>query len=55
MEKLILEPAVESPAGTRYCSNCTMTKNSVGGFWKLYANKKNRRWVCKSCAERQFK
>ena len=50
-----LEPAAESPAGTRFCSNCAMTKNSAGGFWKVYANKKNRRWLCKECAERRFR
>jgi hypothetical protein len=49
-----LEPATPSPSGTRYCSNCQLTKNAVGGFWKLYDNKTKRRWICKQCAEKRF-
>jgi hypothetical protein len=55
MEKLNLEPAVTSPAGTRYCSNCSQTRKSDGGFWKVCENRKNRRWLCKSCSEKKFK
>lgn len=50
-----LEPAKPNLSGERYCSNCGYTKNSDGGFWKLFANNLKRRWVCKSCGEKRYK
>jgi hypothetical protein len=50
-----LEPAEPSPSGERYCSNCGLTKNAEGGYWKLFSSKLKRRWVCKQCAERRLK
>jgi hypothetical protein len=48
------EPAKQSPAGDRYCSNCSLTKNSQGGYWKIIANGKNRRWLCSSCMNKKL-
>jgi hypothetical protein len=48
------EPALKSPAGNRFCSNCTTEKNSEGGYWKIIANGKNRRWLCSSCMAKKL-
>jgi len=50
-----LEPATESPNGNRWCTNCEQARSSHGGFWKMNENKKNRRWICKTCGERRIK
>jgi len=58
MESLLnndFQPADPSPSGTRYCTNCGLNRNSVGGFWKVISKGKQRRWVCKPCTEIKFK
>lgn len=49
-----LEPAEASPNGNRWCTNCDQGKPSAGGYWKLNENKKSRRWLCKTCAEKKI-
>jgi hypothetical protein len=50
-----LVKADPSPEGNRYCTNCSQTRNSINGFWKITLNGKTRRWICKSCVEIRFK
>jgi hypothetical protein len=48
------EPAIKSPDGNRFCSNCSSSRNSEGGYWKLLMNKKNRRWICSGCMAKKL-
>lgn len=48
------EPADPSPAGTRFCTNCNLQRNSIGGYWKIIMNGKQRRWICKQCITNKF-
>jgi len=48
-------PADPSPQGIRYCTNCGLNRNSVGGYWKIINKGNQRRWVCKPCTEIKFK
>lgn len=48
---MLYELASTSMESFRYCTNCTMTRPSMGGYWKIANNRKSRRWVCKACYE----
>jgi len=47
------EPATPSPQGTRYCTNCLQSRDSIGGYWKSHDNGKRRRWLCATCAAKR--
>jgi hypothetical protein len=49
------ELASTSMEAFRYCSNCTLERPSLGGYWKIADNRKSRRWVCKGCYDKKFK
>lgn len=49
------ELANTSMESERYCTNCTMSRPSFGGYWKIADNRKSRRWVCKYCYDKKFK
>ena len=48
------QPAAENVAGIRFCTNCNQNKKSLGGYWKIVLNGKNRRWICINCAEKRI-
>lgn len=54
MDHRMLQPAADNVAGTRFCSNCSQNKKSANGFWKVYANGKNRRWICNACGTKKL-
>jgi hypothetical protein len=44
-----LTEAAAGATGKRFCSHCQQHKQSIGGFWRLMNNGKNRRWLCSAC------
>ena len=48
------ELANTSMEASRYCSNCTLDRPSLGGYWKIADNRKSRRWVCKACYDNKL-
>lgn len=49
------EDAPVGQFGHRFCSTCYAHVSSEGGMWRISANKKNKRWVCKSCMSKRIK
>jgi hypothetical protein len=40
--------------GKRWCSNCQYSKDYKEGDWKISANGRVRRWMCKDCVARKI-
>lgn len=49
------EPAAPSMSAFRYCTNCTMDKTSLNGYYKIAENGKSRRWICKECYDKRLR
>ena len=50
----MFEPATPAPGGFRHCTNCQIFRDSNGGYWKIYENRKRRRWICHQCHAKQM-
>lgn len=37
----------------RFCTECRMSREILGGEWRSFNKGRNRRWVCVECVKRR--
>ena len=47
--------AEHSITGKRWCSQCQMSREAIGGNWKESDGGKRRRWECATCQQNRAK